>query len=66
MLLTACPFVSPGFGSKAKVYSGYLLYVTWVVPSLRVVVPSRDLSAPLPAVGSPLVRVGGQAAAHWS
>jgi hypothetical protein len=38
--------------------------VTWVVLSLRVIVPSSEVLTPLPALGVPLLWSTGQAAAQ--
>src|SRR4029453_10999886 len=62
--LIPSPFVSPGFLSFTKVYSGCPLYVSWLIPSGRAVVPTSDGLAPLPTSGVPRTRSGGQLTAQ--
>src|SRR3954451_23656885 len=60
----AAPVTWPAFASFAKKYSGWCAKVTWSFPSLRLVVPTSDFESPWRATGAPLVRNGGQRAAH--
>jgi hypothetical protein len=50
----------PGLLVRAKKYSGNLLYVTCRVPSVRIVVPNREATAPAPTLVAPVVSNGGQ------
>jgi hypothetical protein len=56
--------VGLAWAGRAKVYSGRPPYVTWVDPSVRLVVPSFEARTPLPAVGLPLAVTGGHRLAH--